>query len=168
MTDVSTYITLQWVTNMVLFAGSCHPLALNEPRPEPYRKCVVSNGSWAGGGAAPAGPAAQPGRALGRRLGEMGGAPPPPRLLPEPGGLDEAAAGAVLRGSGRSHLLLTVLFVCHLMLKNSVLFINFTYVTYMWLVCKMYISTNVTQWQEADAWFFFVMWYSGGLNRLNY
>ena len=26
---------------------------------------------------------------------------PPPRLLPEPGGLDEAAAGAVLRGSGR-------------------------------------------------------------------
>ena len=40
------------------------------------------------------------------RPGEMGGAPPPPRLLPEPGGLDEAAAGAVLRGSGPPHPLL--------------------------------------------------------------
>ena len=29
-----------------------------------------------------------------------------PGYLPEPGGLDEAAAGAVLRGSGRPHLLL--------------------------------------------------------------
>ena len=67
---------------------------------------MVSDGSRAGGGAAPAGPAAQPGRALGRRPGEMRGAPPPPRLLPEPGGLDEAAAGAVLRGSGPPHPLL--------------------------------------------------------------
>ena len=46
------------------------------------------------------------GRALGRRPGEMGGAPPPPRLLPEPGGLDEAAAGAVLQGSGPPNPLL--------------------------------------------------------------
>ena len=27
---------------MVLFAGSCHPLALNEPRPEPYIENVWS------------------------------------------------------------------------------------------------------------------------------
>ena len=37
---------------------------------------------------------------------EESGAPPPPRLLPKPGGLDEAAAGAVLRGSGPPHPLL--------------------------------------------------------------
>ena len=94
---------------------------------------MVSDGSRGGGGAAPAGPAAQPGRALGHRPGEMGGAPPPLRLLPEPGGLDEAAAGAMLRPRQRAATPTTkpFLFSWHLMFKNSVLLINFTYVTCM-------------------------------------
>ena len=161
---------------MVLFAGSCHPLALNEPESDPYWERVVSDGSRAGGGAAPAGPAPQRRTSSGPpswRNGRSSAAAPATSGAWWPrwgGGWSSAPRQRAATPTTKPFLF----FFWHLLFKNSVLFINLTYVTYMWLVCNMYININVTQCKEADAWLFFfafVVWYSEGgrrLKRLNY